>query len=92
MVGDQIVKIRKGLDLTQEEFADKLGVARFSVSQWETNKCLPDTTTIVRIAQLGGCTTDSILNPAGNPTKPRPKKKERQAGRKPGWFARLMAQ
>lgn len=89
MVGDQIAKIRKRLALTQEEFADKLCVARVSVSQWETNKCLPDTTTIIKIAQLGGCTTDSILNPSENPTMPRPKKQP-APGRKKGWLAKFL--
>lgn len=32
---DRIKKIRKTLDLTQQKFADKLGVKRNTVGQWE---------------------------------------------------------
>lgn len=32
---DRIKKIRKELDLTQQKFADKLGVKRNTVGQWE---------------------------------------------------------
>lgn len=33
---DRIKKIRKELDLTQQKFADRLGVKRNTVAQWET--------------------------------------------------------
>ena len=32
---DRIKKIRKALDLTQQEFADRIGVKRNTVGQWE---------------------------------------------------------
>lgn len=35
MLKDRIKKIRKELDLTQQKFADRLGVKRNTVGQWE---------------------------------------------------------
>ena len=40
--GEQIKRIRKDLVLTQEQMADKLGVSRQAVSNWENNRNLPD--------------------------------------------------
>jgi transcriptional regulator with XRE-family HTH domain len=34
-VNERIKKLRKALDLTQQEFADRLGVKRNTVGQWE---------------------------------------------------------
>jgi DNA-binding transcriptional regulator YiaG len=36
--GYQIRILRKSLDLTQEEFADILGVEKLTVARWETNE------------------------------------------------------
>lgn len=38
---DRIKKIRKELDLTQQEFADKLGTARSNIAGYETGKRQP---------------------------------------------------
>ena len=35
---DRIKKLRKELDLTQQEFADKLGVSRNNIASYETGK------------------------------------------------------
>ena len=34
-MNERIKKLRKALDLTQQEFADRLGVKRNTVGQWE---------------------------------------------------------
>lgn len=36
MTSREIAKIRKGLEMTQEEFARAIGVSALTVSQWET--------------------------------------------------------
>lgn len=36
MTSREIAKIRKGLEMTQKEFAEALGVSALTVSQWET--------------------------------------------------------
>ena len=41
-IGETIKKLRKERDITQEEFAEVLGVSCQSVSRWENNSCYPD--------------------------------------------------
>ena len=88
--GKKIKKIRTGLNLSQSAVAEKADISQTQLSRIESG--LGDTTTGVAsaVARALGVDLSEILV-SENPTKPRPKK-ERQAGRKPGWFARLMAQ
>lgn len=41
MDGYEVKKIRLSLDLTQEEFAHRVGVTLCTVNRWENNKTLP---------------------------------------------------
>ncbi len=38
-IGNQIKRLRRERDITQEEFASVLGVSYQSVSRWENNTC-----------------------------------------------------
>lgn len=38
MIGDQIKELRSKLDLTQQEFAEKLGIKRNTVANYETGR------------------------------------------------------
>ena len=60
-VGENIAKLRKEAGFTQENFAEKLEVSRVSVSSWETDKCRPDTNSLLKCAELLGCSLDMIL-------------------------------
>lgn len=40
-MGDSIKKLRKALGLTQQEFADRLGVSRNNIATYETGKSNP---------------------------------------------------
>ena len=40
---DRIQHLRKVKGISQEELADKIGVSRQSVSKWESEQSLPDT-------------------------------------------------
>jgi transcriptional regulator with XRE-family HTH domain len=62
-VGTVIAEKRKYCGLTQEQFSERLGVARQTVSSWENDIFLPDTTKIIQMASLFNCTTDDLLNP-----------------------------
>lgn len=41
-IGNFIAKKRKELNMTQAQFAEKLGVSNKTIPKWETGKCMPD--------------------------------------------------
>ena len=67
LLGDIIAERRKKMGLNQEKFAEQINSSRVSVSQWENNKCLPDTTTLISIAKFYQCSIDELLNPIPSP-------------------------
>lgn len=48
----EIKKIRKARGLTQEQFADLLGVNRTSVSRWESGERFPDLEILEKMANV----------------------------------------
>lgn len=56
----QIKALREGLGLSQEEFAQRLGVSKQSVSQWELEQTKPTVDTITRIVNEFGAKLDSF--------------------------------
>ncbi len=60
-ISDKILKLRKDRGLSQEAFAEALGVSRQSVSKWESGAAFPDTDKIIAISELYGVSTDYIL-------------------------------
>lgn len=51
-MGQIIFNKRKDRGITQEEFAEKLGVSRSAVSRWENGKTLPDTYLLPLISKI----------------------------------------
>lgn len=47
--------------MTQAELADRLGISRVTLTNWEIGRANPDHETLVRIADLFGVTTDYLL-------------------------------
>lgn len=60
-LGKRIVRCRKGLGLTQDALAEKLGVTAQAVSKWENDQSCPDITMLPRLAEVFGITTDELL-------------------------------
>ncbi len=60
-LGKRIVSHRKRLGLTQDKLAEALGVTAQAVSKWENDQSCPDITTLPKLAQLFGITTDELL-------------------------------
>lgn len=76
-IADKISRLRKEKGLSQEAFAEALGVSRQSVSKWESGSALPDTDKIIAMSELFGVSTDFILKedsfvsePEENPEPP----------------------
>lgn len=61
MLGEQIKKLRLNKSLTQVELANKLGVAKQSVSNWENENIMPSIEMLIKIADYFGVTTDFLL-------------------------------
>ena len=60
-IGETIKKLRKERNITQEEFAQVLGVSCQSVSRWENDNCYPDIELIPTIAGFFGISTDRLM-------------------------------
>lgn len=65
-VRDAILELRKGLSLSQDDFAQKLLVTRQAVSRWENGDTVPTVDTIKLIAKTFEVSVDYLLgHPAG---------------------------
>lgn len=60
-IGEAIKRLRKEREITQEEFAEVLGVSCQSVSRWENDLCYPDIELIPTIAEFFGISTDRLM-------------------------------
>ncbi len=60
--GDNLYTLRKQKGISQDEFAESLGVSRQAVSKWERNEAYPDTENLMAIARFFNVTIDSLIN------------------------------
>lgn len=63
-IGSFIAALRKEQNLTQEQFAEKLGVSNRSVSRWENGNTLPDFSLMQCICRITGVTLSELLSGA----------------------------
>lgn len=61
LIGDRIYSLRKKLGLSQEEFANRIGVTRQVVSKWEMNQVIPLTDKLEKISEEFNISYDEIL-------------------------------
>jgi len=61
MLGEQIHALRTARNLSQVQLADRLGVTKQSVSNWENNNILPSVDMLKQIACFFHCSTDYLL-------------------------------
>lgn len=61
-LSDNLKKIRKENNLSQEQLAEKLGVSRQSVSKWESNQAYPEMDKMIKLCQLFNLNIDDLLN------------------------------
>lgn len=61
LLNEKIAIIRKMNNMSQEDFADELGVSRQAVSKWETGSSVPDVQMLLRIADFYNLTLDQLV-------------------------------
>ena len=62
MFKDNLVQMRKLLQMTQEDIAEKLGVTRQSVAKWEAGDSVPDLDKCKQLADIFGVSLDDLAN------------------------------
>ena len=60
-IGENIKRLRRARDMTQEELAEQLGVSFQSVSRWEKNVCYPDLELLPALADFFEVSADELL-------------------------------
>ena len=59
--GDRLQTLRRGIGMTQEEFAQQLQVTRQAVSKWESSRGYPELEKILYICRRYGVTMDELF-------------------------------
>ena len=62
MIGKNLQKLRKMMNLTQETLAEKVGVARQTIAKWETEESTPDLEMSGRLASVLEVSLDDLVN------------------------------
>jgi len=72
IIAKNITNLRKSMQLTQAELAEKLNYSDKAISKWERAESIPDISILKRIADLFGVTVDYLLEEehAENEKKP----------------------
>lgn len=61
-IGRFIAKCRKEKNLTQEQFAEKLGVTNKSISRWENGRTMPDLSLFIPISEILECSVNDLMS------------------------------
>ena len=61
MFGDMIHQLRKSRNLSQVQLAEKLGISKQTVSNWENNNILPSIDMLLKISKLFSVSCDYLL-------------------------------
>ena len=51
-LADNLKKLRKDNNMSQEDLAEKLGVSRQSVSKWESGQAYPEMDKVLQLCKL----------------------------------------
>lgn len=61
ILAEKIIALRKRMNWSQEELAEKLNISRQAVSKWEVGATIPDLDKILKMSELFGVSTDYLL-------------------------------
>ena len=68
-IGEKLKQKRNEAGWSQEVLAEKIGVSRQTVSNWETNRSYPDIGSVLRLSDLYGISLDELLKEDTNMRK-----------------------
>ena len=57
----RIRELRRAAGMNQKQLADNMGVTQNTVSNWETEVCLPRARQLPELAKLFDCTIDELF-------------------------------
>ena len=58
---DKLQLLRKQNGYSQEQLADKIGIARQTISKWETGQAVPELNGLIQLSNLYGVTIDRMV-------------------------------
>lgn len=61
LIGQNIKKLRKSADMTQEELAEMLSISSQAVSRWETDSAMPDISILPSLCGIFNVSADELL-------------------------------
>ena len=67
----EIKRLRLLREITQEEFAEQVGVTRSTVARWETGEVEPDVKYLSKFAEILGVSEEELLNPSSSTEAPK---------------------
>lgn len=68
-IGNKLKNARNEANFTQEEIAEKLGVSRQTISNWENSKSYPDIISVIKLSDIYSITLDTLLKEDENMIK-----------------------
>lgn len=71
-LGQEILRRRKAMGMTQEELASRMGVSRQSVAKWETGQSSPDIDRLALLRDVLQTSLDELIVPVGRDPIPTP--------------------
>lgn len=60
-LGENLKRLRKERNLSQEQLAEMLNVSRQAISKWESNKTYPDIENLILLRNLFNVTLDDLI-------------------------------
>ena len=58
---EKLYELRKAKKLSQEELAERLNVARQTISKWETGATTPDTNNLIELSNIFEISIDEFV-------------------------------
>lgn len=68
-IGSKLKNARNDANFTQEEIAEKLGVSRQTISNWENCKSYPDIISVIKLSDIYSISLDALLKEDENMIK-----------------------